>query len=152
MRCLVVYDSAYGNTRGVAELIGERLRARGHDAQVLHARDAAKVETDFDMLFVGSPTRMGTMTRKTRRFLRKLDVGRWGQRLVVAFDTEMAEVIRDNGASAAAKIHDLARSRGMRVHTPVLKVGVKGMRGPLADDAGETVEAYVAEVLAAAAG
>jgi hypothetical protein len=57
-------------------------------------------------------------------------------------------VIDANGASAAAKIHDIARSEGFRVHTPVLKVGVQGIKGPLSSNADEIVAAYVKEFLA----
>lgn len=148
MKCLVVYDSVYGNTKRVAESIADVLGRSGHAVQVLEVRDAIKSKLDADLMFIGSPTRMGDMTRKTRRFLKGIGAASWGQRPVAAFDTEMAEVIRNNGASAAAKIYDLARSKGMRVHTPVLKIGVTGMKGPLSPDAGAMIEAYVAEVLA----
>jgi len=98
-------------------------------------------------MFVGSPTRIGSMTRRTRKFLEGMDWAPWGKKPVAVFDTELEEVIEKDGASAASKMHDLAKSKGARVHTPVLKVGVTGTKGPLSADSDRVIEAYVKEFL-----
>ena len=147
MKGIIVYDSVYGNTELVAKGLAERLGAAGHSVQLLRARDALKGRIEGDFLFMGSPTRLGSMTRRMRIFIKGMDWGAWGKRPVAAFDTEMVEVIAKDGASAAAKMHDLARSKGAKVHTPVLKVGVAGVRGPLSPDSDIGIEAYVNEFL-----
>lgn len=149
MKAVIVYDSVFGNTELVAKTIAKTLESSGHSPLLVRARDA-KGGVEGDLLFVGSPTRIGTMTGRMRRFLKRIDSGTWGRRPVAAFDTEMQGVLEDEGASAAAKMHDIARKRGIRVYTPVLKVGVSDVKGPLSPGSEAAVEAYVKEFLAAA--
>jgi len=150
VKAVVVYDSVYGNTESVAKSIARHIEASGHTAEVLRAKDAIRANVDGELLVVGSPTRMGTMTGKMKRFLKQMDAAPLKGSTVAAFDTEVQDVIEKNGASAAAKMHDIARSRGLKVHTPVLKVGVTGIRGPLAQGWEASVEAYVVELLRSA--
>lgn len=152
MKGVIIYDSIYGNTELVARMLSKALEAEGHSAQLVRAKDALRIPVSGDLLFLGSPTRVGTMTRRMRKVVRRLDPRTWGQRPVAVFDTEMQDVIEKEGASAAAKMHDLARARGIPVHTPVLKVGVVGIRGPLSSGSDKAVEAYVREVLSSVKG
>lgn len=147
MKAVIVYDSVYGNTASVADMISKSMESMGHSVELVRAKDAAHSHLDGDVLIVGSPTRMGTMTGRMKRFLKKMDADPWTGKYAAAFDTEVQEVIEKNGASAAAKMHDVLRAKGLRVHTPVLKVGVTGIRGPLSAGADAVVEAYVAELL-----
>ncbi len=147
MKGVIVYDSVYGNTELVAKMIAARLEAEGHSAQLLRVRDALKGRLEGDFMFMGSPTRLGSMTGRMRRFIKGIDWDSWGKRPVAAFDTEMDEVIAKDGASAAAKMHDLARSKGAKVHTPVLKVGVVAVRGPLSPGSEAGIGAYVSEFM-----
>lgn len=146
-RTAVVYDTVYGNTELVAEIIARTLEAEGHTVRLVRAKDALRGRVEGDLLFLGSPTRIGTMTGRMKKVVRRLDPDLWVRRPVAVFDTEMQGVIDEGGASAAAKMHDIARSKGIKVHTPVLKVGVDGMRGPLSKGSDTAVEAYVREVL-----
>lgn len=131
-------------------MLARALEEAGHSAELVRARDALKRPVSGDVLFLGSPTRFGTMTGRMKKVLRRIDPQVWGSRPVAAFDTGMQGVIDKDGASAAAKMHDIARSRGVRVHTPVLKVGVTTIRGPLSPGWEEAVRAYVMEILASA--
>lgn len=134
----------------MAEALARALEAAGHSARLIRAKGALKERVEGDMLFIGSPTRIGSMTGRMKRFLKRMDAEQWRRKPVAAFDTEMQDVLRDDGASAAAKMHDLARSRGIKVHTPVLKVGVSGVKGPLSEGSEAAIEAYVTEFLRAA--
>jgi flavorubredoxin len=145
MNGMVVYDSVYGNTKTVAEVIAKTLASEGHTAEVVHVREAPERIPEAAFLFVGSPTRVGTMTRKTRKLLKAISEEAIRGKPLAAFDTEGEAVIKANGASAAAKIHDLAKSKGAKVHTPVLKVGVSGIKGPLSPNAEEIIRSYVRE-------
>lgn len=61
---LVVYESVYGNTRAIAEAVGEGLGG----AQVLPVYVAAQRPWDVDLLVVGGPTHMhGLSTLHSRR-------------------------------------------------------------------------------------
>ena len=147
MKAVIVYHSVYGNTESVARMVSKSLESMGLSVELLRAKDASKSMPEGDILIVGSPTRMGTMTGRMKRFLKRVDAGRWTGKSAATFDTEVQEVIEKNGASAAAKMHDILRAKGLRVHTPVLKVGVTGIRGPLTPGSEAVVEAYAAELL-----
>jgi menaquinone-dependent protoporphyrinogen oxidase len=60
-RVLVVYGSRHGGTQGIAERIGEALRARGLDATVLTAASVSDAEVHAaDAFVVGSGVYMGS--------------------------------------------------------------------------------------------
>lgn len=128
------------------------LEEEGHSAEIVRAKEALRRPVTGDLLFLGSPTRLGTMTGRMKKVVSRLDPQTWSGKSVAAFDTGMQGIIDKGGASAAAKMHDIARSKGVKVHTPVLKVGVVSIKGPLSPRWEDLVRAYVREVLASAEG
>jgi Flavodoxin len=68
MRAVVVYESMYGNTRAVAEAIGDGLRTEAVDVTVVpvSAADGA-LANGADLLVVGGPTHAHGMTRASTR-------------------------------------------------------------------------------------
>jgi len=144
MKGIVAYDSVYGNTKQVAEAIAEQIRSEGHQVELIAIKDEGKGAVEGDFLFVGSPTRMGRMTRGTKGFLEGLNSEYWKSRPVVAFDTvgplsEDAEKrkkwLSRVDRSAATRMQELARERGLSAHPEVLHIAVTGFKGPLASDA-----------------
>ncbi len=71
MNVAVVFESLWGNTRAIADAIGEGLLEAGEDisVQVLPVRDAGHLDlSDVDLLVVGGPTHIrGVSTARTRR-------------------------------------------------------------------------------------
>lgn len=67
MRAVVIYESMYGNTRAVAEAIGEGLRAAHDVAVVPVARAAPELIDGAELLVVGGPTHVHGMTRPRSR-------------------------------------------------------------------------------------
>jgi hypothetical protein len=65
VKALVIYESVYGNTRAVAEAIGDGLAPLG-DVVALPVTDAASV-VDVDLLVVGGPTHMHGLTSSFSR-------------------------------------------------------------------------------------
>ena len=70
MRVLVAYASKYGATQGIAERIGEVLRARGHDVDVVRCKDLDDA-TGFDAYVVGSAAYMFRWRKDARQFVRR---------------------------------------------------------------------------------
>ncbi|HET9769978.1 MAG TPA: flavodoxin domain-containing protein [Acidimicrobiia bacterium] len=67
MRAVVVYESMYGNTRAVAEAIGEGLRTV-HEVDVVPVgRAAPELVAGAGLLVVGGPTHAHGMTRPSTR-------------------------------------------------------------------------------------
>jgi flavodoxin len=91
MKAMVVYDSAYGNTKKVAEAMGEALAPSG-EVKILHVAEAKPEQlAGLSLLIVGSPTQKFTATGPTSSFLKSIPTsGLQGVR-VAAFDTRFPE-------------------------------------------------------------
>ncbi len=147
MKGIVAYDSVNGNTKQVAEAIAEEMKAGGLDADVLSVKERAPSDVNGDVLFIGSPTRGGKMTKATKSFVEGLSVEQWKGRVVIAFDTvgplskdvEKRNVwlgrIDEGSKNAAATIRAAGEARGINFHPRLLHFAVVGMWGPLAPDA-----------------
>jgi hypothetical protein len=72
MRALVTFESVYGNTRAIAEAVGEGLRALGDVTVATHDQLSPEVVEDAGLIVVGAPTHMhGLPTSFTRRMAAK---------------------------------------------------------------------------------
>jgi hypothetical protein len=135
MRALVVYESMYGNTAAIGEAIAASLRAQGLDVGAGRVSKIEPDETaDVDVLVVGGPTHVHSMsrssTRKTavedekntfpdrtvepglREWIDKLPPG--AGRLAAAFDTRIDKPVILTG-SAAKGIGRRLERRGFRL-------------------------------------
>ena len=71
-KALVVYDSVTGNTRKMAEAIGDGLRESGLDVEVKKVEDTNLDDlVAADAIVMGSPTYFSTMTAKMKAFIDK---------------------------------------------------------------------------------
>lgn len=160
MKGVVVYDTYYGNTKKVAEAIAEKIRAEGHDAELRSVREKHQSPANGDFMFVGSPIRFAKVSRRTKRFVKKMDLGSWRNKPIAVFVTvvppkseptdqkEKADV-QKWVFSGGPKLRDFAKARGLNVVDKVLHVPVKDMKGLLADDAIEQTREYVDEFVSA---
>ena len=156
MKGIVVFDSVFGNTREVAEAIGEQIRDDGHEVELIYLRESQGKAITGDFIFIGSPTRIGRMTGRTKRYIKKLSPDQWKGKPVVAFDTIMPlpkdEAEKKKAAKwieygAAPRIHDYLKENGFDVRSPVLRVEVKDIKGPLSKGAIEKAKKYTHENL-----
>lgn len=69
MKVLVAYESKYGATEGIAERIGERLRTRGLEAEVVRCSDIDDA-SGFDAYVVGSATYEFRWRKGARTFVK----------------------------------------------------------------------------------
>lgn len=148
MKGIVAYDSVHGSTKAVAEAIAEQMREEGHEVLVMSVKEKGAGPLEGDVLFVGSPTRGGNMTKETRQFIESLDAAAWKGKRVVAFDTlgplskdaekrrRQLEMIPGSSKNAALRIRELFQSRGLTV-SDTWHFAVVGMWGPLAPDGAE---------------
>lgn len=144
MKGVVVYDTYFGNTKMVAEAIAEQIRADGHEAEVRNVREKYPSPPAGDFMFIGGPNRMYHLSRKTRKFVKKVDVATWKDKPVVIYATvstppgENATEKQKEDAqriifAAAPEVRDMARARGLNVNEDVLLAYVRPdtMKGPL---------------------
>jgi flavodoxin len=157
MRGIVAYDSVFGNTMKVAEAIADEVRANGHEVEVIDLGRWVPRGVEGDFAFVGSPTRIGRMTSRTKKFVKRLRRDRWEQRFLIAFDTILRlpekpearkKALKWTEHGAGPRIRELAEERGLRAYTHVLRVEVSGIKGPLVPQGLEQAKAFVREFLA----
>ena len=70
MKVLVAYASKYGATQGIAERIGEVLRRRGIEADVVRCKDVDDAAA-YDAYVVGSAAYMFRWRKDARKFVRR---------------------------------------------------------------------------------
>jgi len=105
MKSIVVYSTRSGNTRQVAEVIAEALRAHGQ-VELLAAESAPRHLTPgTDLLVVGGPTEGHGMTPPIERFLEDLELTAIDGTAVAAFDTRLRwpKVLSGSAADGIAK-------------------------------------------------
>jgi hypothetical protein len=121
MRAVVVYESMYGNTRIVAEAIGEGLRPE-HDVVVVPAgrADPAILE-DAQLLVVGGPTHVHGMTRRRSREA-AAEAARKPESGVVLEDGATGPGVRE-WLSSLGHLNVLAAAFDTRMHGPAALTG-----------------------------
>ena len=67
-RVLVAYASRYGSTEGVARAVGDVLREKGLEADVVEVSKAAHLET-YQAAVIGAPIHAGRWMGEARRFV-----------------------------------------------------------------------------------
>ncbi|MFC1846078.1 flavodoxin family protein [Chloroflexota bacterium] len=132
-KVIIVYESKWGNTRQVAETIGEGIKENQEsevNVQELGDIDIDKV-SEYDVILIGSPNHMGGPTRGIKKFIEKLGkLGLEGKRAAV-FDTSFT---RDYEKAIKRMEFDiLKKASGLQLIQPGLSVIVNGTKGPLAD-------------------
>jgi flavodoxin len=132
LKGIVVYDTSYGNTKKVAEIIVETLKESGVEVDLFHVKDMKKLSgKDYSFLVLGSPTKFGTMSFAIRGFLGKVKNEEWMNKPFAAFDTENPENVEKKQGSAGEKIAAKLMEKKMNQAVPVLKAMVHEMKGPL---------------------
>ncbi|HUT26877.1 MAG TPA: flavodoxin domain-containing protein [Methanomassiliicoccales archaeon] len=156
MKCIVVYDSVYGNTKQVAEAIADQIKADGNEIALVSLRENTKPVLNGDIMFLGSPTRVFKMTPAAKNFVKGLKTQGWKDQPIVMFDTmmgvpeDMAERSMDKWAvkGAAPKLRDLAKSEGLNAQNAVLHIGVTGLKGPLTVTGKEEARQFAQQTMA----
>ena len=127
MKVLVVYDSKYGNTKKIAEAIGDI-----SGGKVLHVDvvDSSELE-NLDLIIVGSPTHGGRPTPAIQDFLKKIPNSNINGINVAAFDTRFSRIWVKIFGFAAKKIGSTLKKKGGNLVLPPEGFIVKATKGPL---------------------
>ena len=125
MPLLIMYDSIYGNTERVANLIAQGLREKGREVVCRHQSESG--EQDFigvRLWVLGSPTRWGRPTFRFKTLLRNAVKDAGADHDFVVFDTRFEEV----HSGAADRLHQLLTKSGLRPLMPPQAFFVEGHR------------------------
>ncbi len=101
MNTLVLYESQYGNTQKVAELIGKELEAHGPVRVTSFVNYRPPLLIGVDLLVIGAPTQAHGMTVAMKEFIEKLD-GPTAGLPVAIFDTRVKGPMLIWGSAARA--------------------------------------------------
>lgn len=144
MKVLVIYDSMFGNTEKVAQVIAAGL-GTGEDIRL------AKVNTitpqdimALDVLIVGSPIHGWRPTEAIKTFLDSLPPNILSGVQAAAFDTRYRSRL---SGSAAKKIEKALRRQGCSIVAPAIGFFVTGSEGPLAEGELDKATAWAKQIL-----
>lgn len=139
MRFLVTYDSAYGNTARIADVIGASLREYGKAAVKQLEEVTTKDIKKADLIVIGSPTQGGRPTGSTLTFLEELPARSIRGKKIAVFDTRFDPEQQKFGLRllmrtigyAAAKMAHAAKRKGWNVISVPMGFIVNDTKGPL---------------------
>lgn len=135
MKSLVVFDSGFGNTRTIAEVIAKTL-----DGVSKHVSDATEQDIETcDLLIVGSPINGWMPTALTRSFLAGLKGTSLKGKCVTSFDTRVQIFFHGD---AMMKIKSKLVGLGGKLIVPPISFFVSGTEGPLLDGELKKAEAW----------
>lgn len=124
---LIIYDSAYGNTKRIAEAIAETI---GAGARCIFIDDIEKVNLNDDLLIVGCPINAWHPTPKVTEFLKSLSSSQLSGVSAASFDTRIDSIFSGN---AARRIASGLKKAGAIIVAAPQGFYVKATAGPLAD-------------------
>jgi flavodoxin len=129
----IIYESKYGNTKRVAEIIAEGIKQTSAIDTIiaeLKSVDPAKV-VGFEAILIGSPNHMGRATRDIRKFIDKLGTLNLDGKHVAVFDTYMGRDFEKAVKGMEKQLRE--KVAGLKLLTPGLSIKVNEMEGPIAD-------------------
>jgi len=157
MKVLIVYDSVFGNTEKIAQVIGN---AMGSQAEINILRVGnVKPEhlTGLDVLIVGSPTRGFKPTKAITNFLKRIPKNGLKGVKVAAFDTRFTmSTIEESRVLpffvrlfgyAAKPISDRLKKKGGELIIPPEGFFVEGVEGPLKEGEIERAASWAKEIV-----
>jgi flavodoxin len=158
MKTLIVYDSLYGNTEVIAQVIKHALDEKG---DVVIGR-AGAISLDqlagIHLFVVGSPTQQFRPTVGMRTFLNSIPKDGLKGMKVAAFDTRLTQTEIDKNPPlpffvrlygyAARRIASQLKKKGGQLIVPAEGFLVEGMKGPLVKGEVERAEAWAKQLFA----
>jgi hypothetical protein len=169
MRALIVFESMFGNTKLIADSIGQGLSSYA-DTRVLEVGAAPKHLGDVDLVVAGGPTHAFGLTRPSTRadaasqatagvVSGNIGIREWlaslpkahPRQLAATFDSRVDKVRRLPGSAARGAAKRL-RHQGFRLIAPPVSFYVTDIQGPLLDGELERARSWGAELGAALGG
>ena len=132
-KTIVVFDSKYGNTKGVAEKIVEGMsEVEGLDVALLSINDVnINNIPNYDVIVIGTPNHMGGPTRNVKKFIDKLGKLDLTDKLFCVFDTYMGGDFEKAVKKMESKIKK--EIPWVELALPGLSIRVEKMKGPVAE-------------------
>jgi flavodoxin len=143
MKAHILYDSAYGNTRQIAETIAATLKALHAKAVPVGDFDPGSLATG-DLLIVGSPINGWQPTARITELLKTLKGRGLDGVKAAAFDTRVKLFIHGD---AAKKMTSLLKKGGALIVSTPMPFYVEGSEGPLRSGETQKAAAWAQSIL-----
>jgi flavodoxin len=154
MKALVLYRSYHGNTKQVADAIVKELVLQNVESTVQDLRRKLPDLSGFDVILIGSPTRMARVNRRARRVLKRIAKKGFVKKPIAVFDTygpvptdpqELEKGKKWLYPGAAGILHKVAETQGLNVYSKTLRCEVTGLKGPLGENELEKAASFAKE-------
>jgi flavodoxin len=131
MKALILYDSEYGNTEHIAQVIARTLNEYG-DVDVLRVDQAHPTTIDdVDLLILGCPTQRWQLSPRMKAFLARVPDDTLAGIMVACFDTRLNHPAWMTGSASKSLVRSI-RHIGCAAVVDRESFLVEGMEGPLA--------------------
>jgi len=132
LKIIVIYESRYGNTKRVAELIIEGMNEINEiEASLKEIKEVdLKTLSDYDVIIIGSPNNMGGPTRGIKGFIDKLGKIELEEKMFAVFDKYIGKDFKKALKKMKKQINK--RVSGLKQLTDGLSIKVQGI-GPIVE-------------------
>ena len=145
MNALIIYDSTFGNTAQLAQMMADKLREHG-TARIALTNEAGLTEVkDIDLLLVGGPTQRHGMSPNMKTFLKSLPRRSLQGVFASTFDTRYHMSTWKSG-SAAHEIGSRLKRTGVSIVAEPESFFVAEREGPLEEGELERAARWAEEI------
>ena len=134
MKALIVYHTKHGNTKKVAELIGEGLKTIEENEVTIENVKEIDLSKDeiYDLILVGSPNHVGSHTKSVKKFIKGLSNASLKGKSFAVFDTYMSKDYEKAVKKMEKQINEVMPNLNKASSGLSIKVG--GMKGPIVEE------------------
>ncbi|KKK40660.1 hypothetical protein LCGC14_1116150 [marine sediment metagenome] len=134
MKVLIVYDTMHGNTKKVAELIGEGINTKeGNEVTIDNVKEIDVTnETSYDLILIGSPNHAKSHTKSVQKFITSLADSPLKGSSFAVFDTYMGDQVEIVVKKMEKQVSE--SQPALKKASQGLSIKVNGMKGPIADE------------------
>jgi flavodoxin len=134
LKAIIIYDTKHGNTKKVAELIGEGLNfVEGNDITLRNVEEfEVNKEETYDLILIGTPNHFGKPTKPIKKFIQDLPNSSLKAKSFAVFDTFMFKEYEKAVKKMEKKINELMPS--LNKISSGLSIRVAKTRGPILEE------------------
>ena len=143
-KALIIYDTKFGNTEKIAKALASGMNEQGINAECIHVENV-QMDTlhEYNLLAIGGPTHGFGMSKPIKEFFKTLEKIDLREKNGFAFDTKNPPRY---WGSAAKGIEKRLAKLGINIVRPRSSAFVKGLKGPLHENAEETFRKIGVEI------
>ena len=134
IKILIAYDTKHGNTKQVADLIGEGLKTvEENDIRIENVEDVdLNKQENYDLIVIGSPNHMGKHTKPIKNFIKNLPNSSLSGAAFAVFDTYM---FKDYEKAVKKMEKEINRNiPNMTMASSGLSIRVEKTKGPIKEE------------------